>query len=68
MEKHELQGILLRARESPLGLAISTSKPQLLRNKLYAMMREFPALAGFGIVSPPVGSDNILWLVKKEQN
>lgn len=67
MQQHEVISLLTRALETPRGIKVRTSDPTLLRNKLYAVMREFPALAVFGIVSPPVGSENYLWLVKKEQ-
>lgn len=67
MQPHELQGLLHRAHESERGIRIRTSSPQLLRNKLYALMREYPALAGLGIITPPVNSDTHIWLVKKEQ-
>lgn len=67
MQQNEVIQLLVQAHASVLGVKVRTTNPQLLRNKLYAAMREYPALSGLGIVSPPVGSDTYLWLVKKEQ-
>ncbi len=67
MQDHQITSLLVQAQETPLGVKVRTSNPQLLRNKLYAAMRAYPSLALFGIVTPPVGSENYLWLVRKEQ-
>lgn len=63
--KEKLLMLLLEASESEFGIAVRTNSPQLLRNKLYALMRENDTLPKMAIVSPPVNSDSILWIVKK---
>ncbi len=60
--------LLLQAAESPLGIAIRTDNVQLVRNKLYALAKEHPELPKFALISPPVGSDSVLWIVKKGDN
>ena len=58
--------ILLVAAESPFGVCVTTSNPQLARNKLYKVKREFPEFAHLSILSPPVSPETQLWIVKRE--
>lgn len=57
--------LMMEAEETPLGIAITTNEPQLLRNKLYALRRESPGcFTSLSFVIPPVPGE--LWIVKKE--
>lgn len=63
--KEKLLMLLLEAAEAEYGIAVRTNSTQLLRNKLYALLREDTSLPKMAIVSPPVNSDSILWVIKK---
>lgn len=63
--KEKLLMLLLTAAESEFGISVRTNSPQLLRNKLYALMREDIGLPKMAIASPPVNSDSILWIIRK---
>lgn len=62
----DLNSLLLRASECEVGLIVRTNDPRLLRNKLYAVKREFPSFASISIVQPPINPESTLWLVNKE--
>jgi hypothetical protein len=61
----DLSYLLYRASESPIGLAVRTNNPQLLRNKLYALRKQL-GLTNLTFIQPPVGSDTCLWIIKKD--
>ena len=57
--------LMMEAEEAPLGIAVTTNEPQLLRNKLYALRREMPGcFTNLSFVIPPIPGE--LWLVKRE--
>lgn len=59
---------LYNAKNSPFGIAIETDDAERLRQKLYAIRREF--IADFEhlsfVISPMNGSD--LWILNKENS
>mgnify|MGYP001610160803 CR=1 FL=1 len=59
-----LAEFLYNAYHSPFGIVISTDDAEFLRQKLYAIRKQYPDLQNIAmIISPINGSD--LWLVKK---
>jgi hypothetical protein len=65
--KAALLEILYSAANSPPGIVVETSDPEALRQKLYALRREYEGdfeNLSF-VISPMNGSD--LWILNKEQ-
>lgn len=61
----ELESLLLAALNSPHGIEVTTSDPELLRQKLYAVRRKRPGEFPVSFVIPPVNSASTLWIVRK---
>lgn len=64
MPQPDLAHLLLRARESEVGISVVTNSPQLLKNKLYAERKRLGFL-DLTFVQPPVDGDSRLWIIKK---
>ena len=65
--KDRLLELLYSAKHSDLGIVVETSSAELLRQKLYALRREYEdefQHLSF-VISPMNGSD--LWILNKEQ-
>lgn len=66
--KEQLLELLYAAKGSTFGIVVETSSAERLRQKLYAVRREYaPEFEQLSfIISPINGSD--LWIGKKEQD
>lgn len=65
--KDRLLELLYSAKNSQFGIVVETSDAENLRQKLYAVRREYPdefPNLSF-VISPMTGSD--LWILNKEQ-
>ena len=65
--KEELLELLYSANNSEIGICVETTNPEMLRQKLYAVRREYDGefdQLSF-IISPMNRAD--LWIVNKEQ-
>jgi hypothetical protein len=65
--KSELLALLYSAINSPFGIVVETDATELLRQKLYALRKEYaPEFEHLSfVVSPINGAD--LWILNKEQ-
>lgn len=61
----EFESILFAALASDLGLKVSTSSPDQLRQKLYAVRKNDPSFADLSFVISPANPDGELWIVKR---
>lgn len=56
--------LLYAALNSDLGVIVETSNPQLLRQKLYQVRGDDPALLVLSIVASRTNPENHLWIVR----
>lgn len=65
--KAELLALLYAAVNSPYGIVVETDDAERLRQKLYAIRREYEAdFSNLSfVISPMNGAD--LWIINKEQ-
>lgn len=61
----EFESLLFAALQSEFGIEVTTSDPELLRQKLYAVRRKRPDEFPVSFVIPPGESANKLWIVRK---
>jgi hypothetical protein len=64
MSQPDLHHLLLRARESEVGVSVVTNNPKILKAKLYAVRKEF-GFTDLSFAQPPVDGDSRLWIIKK---
>ena len=65
MTQAELTEILYEALGTPLGVEVETNRPDLLRQRLYAVRRDDPALACLSITPAPLNPNGALFIVKR---
>jgi len=63
----ELLQILYRAARTPVGLVVSTSSPEFLRQKLYPLRKTEPAFANLSFVISPIFPATELWILNKPE-
>ncbi len=56
--------LLYAALHSPLGIVVSTTSPERLRQKLYPLRKEDPALLPLSFIISPFNPGGELWIVK----
>lgn len=61
----EFESLLFSALSSPLGIEVSTSDPNALRQKLYAVRKKDSAFLPLSFVIPPSNPSSTLWIVRK---
>jgi hypothetical protein len=62
----QLLGLLGEALASPLGIAVETSDPEKLRQRLYPVRKSEPEFACLAFERSPLSSTE-LWIVKHER-
>lgn len=60
-----LLDLLYRAVNSPHGIIVETSNLPVLRQKLYALKKEYPDLANLILKPHPIESDSKLYIIRK---
>lgn len=67
MTKDELLELLYNAKNSPLGTVVETDDAEFLRQKLYAVRREYgDEFKHLSFVISPMNKSD-LWILNKEQ-
>lgn len=66
MKKPELLAMLTEACQHPLGVRVSTSDANRLRQRLYALRREHQSFSHLSFVIPPSDPISTLLIVVKE--
>lgn len=59
-----LVSLLYRALTTPLGIAVESSDPDRLRQKLYPLRKEDPSFACLSFVLSPMNPSE-LWILKR---
>ncbi len=60
--------LLFAALASDYGIAVPTSNPVLLRNRLYAeRKKDIPTFGNLSITLSPTAPDTELWIVKRKE-
>lgn len=65
MTKEELKVLLLKAVSSPRGIAVSTSDPDLLRQRLYPVKKTDPAFENLSLIISKENPTKELFIAKK---
>lgn len=60
-----IMAVLLEAEAADVGLVLKVSDVALVKAQLYKGMKEMQGISKFAIITPPVGAEDTLWLVKK---
>lgn len=60
----EYTPLLVRASASPYGIAVETSDPELLRQRIYKICRESNGAYSFHLFIPAAPGE--LWIVRKD--
>lgn len=68
MSPAELSEILYTALGSPLGVEVSTNRPDLLRQRLYKVRAADPALASLSIHISPTNPAGALFIVNRSNH
>lgn len=66
MNESALLELLYTALQSPLGIVVETSDPELCKAKLYTLRKQDPELACLSFLTSPVDPAGSFWIVKKE--
>ncbi len=67
MTELELLALLYQAARTPVGLVISTSSPEFLRQKLYPLRKTEPGLKNLSFVISPTFPATELWILNKPE-
>ncbi len=67
MKREEIIDLLTRARLSPFGIKVSTSDPNKLRQKLYAVRKANEEYSNLSFVIPAATPDDILFIIAKPE-
>jgi hypothetical protein len=59
--------LLYQALNTPYGVAVRTSNPERLRQKLYAERKKDDDLACLSLNISPTEPDSVLWIIKKPE-
>ena len=66
--KSQLSDLLYTALGEDLGIIVETNNVNLLRAKLYSVIREDPALTGLSLAVSRTQPESQLWIVKRRPN
>lgn len=58
--------LLYEALNTEFGLIVTTNEPDRLKQKLYAIRKEDPALGVLSLVTSPTAPAGEIWIVRKE--
>lgn len=67
MNELDLHSILGDALSAEIGVEVSTSDPQLLKNRLYALMKESAEYSRLALITHPTKPDAAICIVKKAE-
>jgi hypothetical protein len=64
----DYQSLLFAALASPFGLAVETTSPEQLRQRLYAARKGDPSFASLSFIFSPESPESEVWIIKREKN
>jgi len=66
MNNSALLELLYKAKHAEVGIIVTTSSPESLRQKLYAARKVDPDLKALSFVTSPTNPHGELWIVRKK--
>ena len=68
MKDPDLEAAMWEAVHSPIGVAVETNDPGLMRQRFYKVRKQHPEMQCLSAVLPKTGNPNEVWIVKTTEN